>query len=746
MPSIYRPLDIQKSEIRLLQIQSQEVEERQHFDYPDNLGISFRLCTVSLDENPRYLALSYVWANPLDLFQFDTFVDGQSVNISARKSVSCSEDGLSYHITEVSSSSCITIDGEEISITQNLGHALRRIVYDYAIRREDSYLIWIDALCIDQQNLEEKSTQIPLMARIYDSAFKVVAYLGTGNESVVHTIHTLEAAKPFLREVLDHNEKGEVPDLAWMWEFPQIWDDSYVDEHLDNTFWRGLRLMFSYSYWYRAWVFQEMVLSSFRLEFVVGSTMGALGIETLLVWQKVFSRISNDNIKRPVFFPKNFWKMKFLFDQSAICNTLNALEFLLGRKTRKGSGWKMQELRHFCLVSSPLVAGNPKDKIYALHSLMDVRMRIDYTDEYTVESLYVDFARVFVERDQLTDLLACAGIGKESHGSLFLPSWVPDWSHLSRQGFNHKGHFPNHLNIWDNVFHTHRGMNSPLPTVTGKSLRAQGCIFELATGYSFYSCRSGVFLEDFLNFCVQYLARQRIRRFLRMKKLFESTAEALQHIVVTLLRDLQPEVSTRLPKTRDRLHGRTERSYSGINLALLFLCCIADLHPRLDDVRQRREKVRWSFHQLGYDTPAQIFDDFPCMQQYPEVPHIAANTGPRKALIETPHDFTWKSFVDVVAFPLRLHPATFNVRRTLEHSLASRIMETSRGRLALVPSGTIEGDLICAIGGCRFPVVLRRVESSYIFLGGAFRYGLMDGEAARAIEDGSCDIQDFTIQ
>jgi len=61
----------------------------------------------------------------------------------------------------------------ELSITRNCYNALR------SLRRSDkSRTIWIDAICINQKNILERSSQVRIMDRIYSFASRVVAYLG----------------------------------------------------------------------------------------------------------------------------------------------------------------------------------------------------------------------------------------------------------------------------------------------------------------------------------------------------------------------------------------------------------------------------------------------------------------------------------------------------------------------------------------------------------------------------------------
>lgn len=65
-----------------------------------------------------------------------------------------------------------------IRVQDNLYGALRDVR-----RRGKDDTLWVDAICIDQNSLEEKNSQVALMARIYQSAKNVCIWLGRGNAS-----------------------------------------------------------------------------------------------------------------------------------------------------------------------------------------------------------------------------------------------------------------------------------------------------------------------------------------------------------------------------------------------------------------------------------------------------------------------------------------------------------------------------------------------------------------------------------
>ncbi|KAH8891552.1 hypothetical protein GQ53DRAFT_604942, partial [Thozetella sp. PMI_491] len=64
-------------------------------------------------------------------------------------------------------------DGKEFHVTVNLYAALRRL--RMASRER---VVWIDQLCINQTDDQEKSQQVALMSRIYSAAQRVIVWLG----------------------------------------------------------------------------------------------------------------------------------------------------------------------------------------------------------------------------------------------------------------------------------------------------------------------------------------------------------------------------------------------------------------------------------------------------------------------------------------------------------------------------------------------------------------------------------------
>lgn len=98
--------------------------------------LRLRLYSIPLASLPMYKALSYTWGPP---------------NRSQR----------------------ISMNGKDVHVTPFLEIALR-----YLRQPTELVTIWIDQLCIHQENREEKNAQVPLMAEIYSRSEQVLVWLG----------------------------------------------------------------------------------------------------------------------------------------------------------------------------------------------------------------------------------------------------------------------------------------------------------------------------------------------------------------------------------------------------------------------------------------------------------------------------------------------------------------------------------------------------------------------------------------
>lgn len=88
-------------------------------------------------------------------------------------------DAISYAwgSSEYPGKETILCNGAEIQIKSNLAAALRRLRCP-----DKERALWADAICINQKDLSEKASQVPIMREIYANARQVIVWLGEGAE------------------------------------------------------------------------------------------------------------------------------------------------------------------------------------------------------------------------------------------------------------------------------------------------------------------------------------------------------------------------------------------------------------------------------------------------------------------------------------------------------------------------------------------------------------------------------------
>lgn len=126
---IYEPLDAgsKQPSIRLAILQPA----------PPESVIRITLAHATFASRPRYEALSYTWGKP------------NAVKV-------------------------IEINGSSVNVRENLWAAL------VSLRdAREARVLWIDAICINQSDIEERNRQVQLMAYIYSRAKEVIVWLGT---------------------------------------------------------------------------------------------------------------------------------------------------------------------------------------------------------------------------------------------------------------------------------------------------------------------------------------------------------------------------------------------------------------------------------------------------------------------------------------------------------------------------------------------------------------------------------------
>jgi hypothetical protein len=98
-------------------------------------------------------------------------------------------DALSYVWGDSDNPRSIYIGEHDLLVRRNL-HAALSHLRNFSLER----IIWVDAICIDQKNPEEKEQQIQIMAKIYSQANRVLVWLGEAADNSDQALEEIRAA------------------------------------------------------------------------------------------------------------------------------------------------------------------------------------------------------------------------------------------------------------------------------------------------------------------------------------------------------------------------------------------------------------------------------------------------------------------------------------------------------------------------------------------------------------------------
>ncbi|MCJ1229715.1 hypothetical protein MMC12_006384 [Toensbergia leucococca] len=331
----YSVLD-QSDDIRLLVIDPGQGDDE----------IACNLSRQNLKNKPTYQALSYTWDN----------------NIPTHG---------------------VKILEEILPVTANLYSALERFRNPH--RRST---LWVDAVCINQDDVQEREKQVSIMGQIYGTATEVLIWLGDGPENVA--------------EAFDFIRKFE--------EGLEMYDPKFIQYmHTINagnfTLWRALSSVFNHPWFTRAWIIQEVVLPA-QAQVVCGDQISSWNALT-----KTVNWIFDNNLG------------SWIQGLSHLAITRISLIQKLCHQNQGPTDSPMFLLLDLFKYTK---STDPRDKIYALLSLTSDNSYIkpDYT--ISCEELYASTAIRQLTLD-IFYVLCCVDHAVNDSSSC-LPSWVPDWA------------------------------------------------------------------------------------------------------------------------------------------------------------------------------------------------------------------------------------------------------------------------------------------------------------------------------
>lgn len=396
-----------------------------------------RLDIYELEACPEYQALSYVWGPPFEApecaaeYGPDSDVAIILENFHNSDSTRGTNGEDQYKSVEPARS--------RFHIQRNLYEALLRL-------RNGGYSghLWADAVCINQQDLDERKHQVGLMGKIYSRASEVICWLG---ECVTATDHLDYMHGPFATVLIQyHNEHHSCPvkciadrdNSSVMVE--ELGMCVSIDELLSLfSFYMRVR-------WFkRAWIFQEYCLARSRCIVYGAHQTDALSLmfvawfmnarQTFWGTTKLYLMQHNLQHGHQLAFPFGLmqlnWVGRYRGKGALSNNDSKMFRSVYGAVDDVTLRFAHMEL--FLETTSQQLASDPRDVIYAILGLVGADMSStsesliapDYTK--TVEDVFTNFTSKCLRTLPHLTILSLNFYPLSGTDVTRLPSWVPDY-------------------------------------------------------------------------------------------------------------------------------------------------------------------------------------------------------------------------------------------------------------------------------------------------------------------------------
>ena len=269
--------------------------------------------------------------------------------------------------------------------------------------------IWIDSICINQKDNQERSSQVAMMREIYHKASKVIVWLGDFVEAPQATQLLAE-----LRAAI--TESGCTAEGVYK---------RYLHKSRSAS-WSSLIKLLKLPWFHRVWVVQEIAFAR-KLHVLVGGR--TFDWENFLA---VIQMFTDPALSLLLQEDADFFDL-----HSAIDGMRHVLQMAHFRRITQ----RRLSLTLACYLESTsgFMSTDPRDRVFALLGLVDESLRLEPDYSRSVEQVYFNTANLLISNSgNPLFILSFAGTGYDRN-KVCLPSWVPDWS-ATRNGRFTLGH------------------------------------------------------------------------------------------------------------------------------------------------------------------------------------------------------------------------------------------------------------------------------------------------------------------
>ncbi|KAM7203401.1 Heterokaryon incompatibility protein (HET) domain containing protein [Naviculisporaceae sp. PSN 640] len=394
--STYKYVPLKQNQIRVLCLLPLGRKD----DTPETI-IECEIMVVSIHDDMPYEGLSYVWGDPK---QTETLAVIQNTSGQGRPQ-SCT-----------------------FPVTPSLWEALRHLRY-----KDEPRFLWVDQICINQDDTSEKNHQVSRMGEIYSRATCTVIWLGpkgSGATLLEDMYKELSTSVPETRN-RDHGGVQMLDQAA----LSKMLGTSSLEEDKNEMVRdrRAILLQFLNVPWFtRAWVYQEAVTAP-KVDVVWGKVVLPFDFVTGLVVSAYAIAKGNDDRRwhRRIKSTRGFSALRAIF-HDRFAHREGELDFLnvLWHARKHLEATNHQDYVYAFLSINK---NNIKDRTHPSNAQLNYSLLLQnaLTPDYnaSVEEVYTQLARAAILTTRSLDILQYVVPTKKSHSTNYrLPTWVPNWA------------------------------------------------------------------------------------------------------------------------------------------------------------------------------------------------------------------------------------------------------------------------------------------------------------------------------
>ncbi|KAH7177111.1 heterokaryon incompatibility protein-domain-containing protein, partial [Dactylonectria macrodidyma] len=357
---------------------------------------------------PRFIRLLTLYPSPSRTKRLEVRLHQVSLDELKDPKANHSYEALSYVWGAKHGTVPISCDKQTLFITPNCESALRHLRHRFTRR-----VLWIDAICIDQQSLEEKNGQVPLMGEIYAMAKTVIIWLGPGH--------------PEDEDLLRHARIGgrlyHVRGLATEEIIPGQRTRKWISKVISEEEIEIARRICSNVWFTRIWTIQELLLASSAV-FQIGYTECPTAmLYSYVIVAETFAHSESSELQR---FQMRNRALETLHPQASK-GTIGLAD--IRRRKRSAETDSTELLAMFWQLAGLSDATDSRDKVYGMCGLLQSILpkeatlpEVDYNKP--VAQIFEDATCCLIWSTK--SLLPLEIIVRPNGQPNDLPSWVPD--------------------------------------------------------------------------------------------------------------------------------------------------------------------------------------------------------------------------------------------------------------------------------------------------------------------------------